>query len=471
VDDNSSTQIANLVTGELFDEPYSDIVTACLKHRKQYSRPPGKQHIDDIFADVLEDEDHKQHSLYHKLITAMIRQADGLDSKFVLSKVDEFTHVRRLRTGLAQAVERYQKGGENTPEEIEDILRTTLKTSDITRDLGFSLADERAMGFLDRDVRDYCNIGIDELDELNVIPTRRELLAFLSPPNRGKSWFLTHCGKFGVLKGWKILHYTLENSDDMTAQRYFQTLFSGVLHSGDQHYLKFDDDKSIIELRSVKITPGFVLEDREDTSKFLSTKVKQWNERLRNLRIRRFPSGRLSFDDLERDLDDLRVVHKFEPDMILLDMPQLMRLQRDRDRKDYAALDELFTQLRGTAVERNLAMICPQQGNRSSANAQNVQAQHGAGSFGVFSIADNMITYSQTPAEEQHGLARLYLNKVRNNRARITICITQHYASGQFCMSSHRMDNQIRDHIKSYIGGQDPEEDEGEQAKPQRQRV
>ena len=462
IDDDESALIANLIAPELFDPPYDDIIARCLIHRRQHGRPPGKGHIDDVFAFALEDRDHKAHNQYSTIVSKMAAHADRLDTKYVLSEVDTFVRVRMMRAGIAKAVETYQKGGPRVVEDLEAVFRENLKIRDRTkRDLGFSLADPRALSFMERDARDYCNIGIKELDERGVVPTKRELLAFLSPPNRGKSFYLVHCGKFALLKGWKVVHYTLENSDEMTAQRYFQALFSGVRRNGTYRFTAFDKtDGGEVKLRTDTLTPDFIIENTVKTSRFLNRRVKEWRNKLANLWIRRFPSGKLSFEMLEQDLDELRIAEKFEPDMLLVDMPQLMRLPRRE--KDYSALDELFTNLRGLGVERNCAVVAPQQGNRKSNAASNVQAQHGSGSFGVFGIADNLITYSQTAAEEEHGLARLYSQKVRNDKARMTLLITQHYESGQFCMDSHLMTSKLRGIVKDYVGYRTGAEDDNE---------
>jgi hypothetical protein len=468
IDDENSNLIANLVEPGLFDSPYDDVVSRCVEHRKAHKRPPGKGHIDDVFAHVLEDRQHKAYNQYNTIISKMVQQADRLDTGYVLEAVSKFVYQRRYRLGIAKLVERYQKGGDALIDELDELSRQNLKIREVRRDYGFSLADDRALGFLERDARDYCNIGVKELDERGVVPTRKELLAFLSPPNRGKSAFLVHCGKFALLKGWKVAHYSLENSEDMTAQRYFQSLFNGVRRRGTYRFAELNQGKDgVVKLTTETLTPDFVIEDVEDTYAFLNDKMKDWKRRLANLRIRRFPSGRLSFDMLERDLDDLKALYKFEPDLLMVDMPQLMKLPRRE--KDYSALDELFTDLRGLAVERNLALVAPQQGNRGSNSAKSVQAQHGAGSFGVFGIADNLITYSQTASEEARGLARLYTQKVRNDRARTTILITQHYDSGQFVMSSHPMNSRLRDEVSTYVGykageGDDEEDDEYETA-------
>lgn len=472
--DENSNLIANLIEVELFDPPFDDIVSRCVTHRQQHKKPPGKGHIDDVFAHIFEDKDHESYRQYDSIISKMVQQVERIDTGYVLTTVSEFIRVRKMRAGIAKAVERYQQGGPKIIEDLEDIFRQNLKIRDEARDYGFTLAEDRALGFLDRDVRDYCNIGIKELDERGVVPTRREYMAFLSPPNRGKSAFLVHCGKFGLMKGWQVAHYTLENSDDMTSQRYFQSIFGGVRHDEQHRYVAFNKDRDSVSLRTETYTPNFIIDNYEEARAYLTIQKKEWKNRLENLRIRRFPSGRLTMEMLEQDLDELQIVYGFQPEMLLIDMPQLMKMpRRAQSEQDWSALNELVTQLRGLAVERNTAVVAPQQGNRSSNSAGNIKAQHGSGAFNIFGIADNMITYSQTPSEERHGLARLYTQKVRNDRARTTLVITQHYDSGQFCMDSYPMSKSLRDEIKTFTGYKtgesddeaDDEYEDGQQAK------
>ena len=267
---------------------------------------------------------------------------------------------------------------------------------------------------------------------------------------------LTQCGKMGLMKGWKVLHYTLENSADMTAMRYWQTLFSGVRPIGDYRTTEFivkEDDS--VSLRTAALKPKFVVKNTEATYKYLNGELNDpWGikPKLANLRICQFPTGRLSYEGMERHLDELAIVHNFYPDMILVDSPQLMKLSRHGAQQDYTALDELVINLRGLMIERNAAGVITHQGTRQGETAGLMEGQHGSGSIGILGIVDNYITYSQTKAEEEHGIARLLTAKVRNDEARHIIMITQHYASGQFVISSHRMTKQLREATKTYIG-------------------
>jgi len=47
-----------------------------------------------------------------------------------------------------------------------------------------------------------------------------------------------------------------------------------------------------------------------------------------------------------------------------------------------------------------------------------------------------VLTYSQTPAEKSLNLARLFVEKARNEESKMQVLITQAYGVGQFCLDS-----------------------------------
>jgi hypothetical protein len=53
--------------------------------------------------------------------------------------------------------------------------------------------------------------------------------------------------------------------------------------------------------------------------------------------------------------------------------------------------------------------------------------------------SDIIITYSQTAAEKNLGLARLFVDKARHERDKFGILITQSYRTGQFVLESTRL--------------------------------
>src|SRR5206468_3066557 len=118
--------------------------------------------------------------------------------------------------------------------------------------------------------------------------------------------------------------------------------------------------------------------------------------------IREFPSGSLTMDGLRAYLDGLERLHKFVPDIILLDYPALMAIDPARLRID---LGRGTMELRGIAGERNLMLVTPQQGNRAGEKTRWLGREHQAEDYSQGMTADIQLAYNQTLDERTLGLA------------------------------------------------------------------
>lgn len=446
-DDNAKAVVAR-IEPDMFDKPLDDIVSRCLEFRKEYGHAPGRSHIDDVLAHVI---DNKEHNLYDTYIIILngILTIPEIDTVFVRSKVNEYARLRKYKEVLESAAVLFNEEGVAGLDGIDDLLRDLLRGQEIEDDLGFTLSDKKALEFLEQDELNCCRLNIKELDNVKCIPTKKELLVFLAPRNKGKSMFLIHCGKMGILANWNVLHYTLENSKKMTAMRYFQSLFAGAKKPGEYETYKFlVDENERPSITVDKVKPDFIVYEPDDARKFLKEKIERHGKRLDRLWIREYPTGQLSFSKLEKDMDQIEAIYKFVPDMLIIDYPQLMKFKRGSN--EYAYLDEVFVKLRGLAVERNIAVVVVAQGNRASEKARTTKSSDIAGDIGILGIADNLISYSQTEEEEKLGLARLSTEKVRNDQARQMTFITQMYSMSQFCLSSTPFSKEKSDLLAKY---------------------
>jgi len=462
--DDNAAFVASAVDVTLLDPPLNDITAQCLSYRKKYKKAPGTEHVEDIFGAILGNGEDRRHNSYQRILQQMVRLSRTMNTRFIADQVGEFNRRRNQRIALYKAADLYTTGGDGVADQIDEIFRESLKATHAhARNTGFTLADTEALGFLDRNASHSCALGIEPFDVIGLQPTKKEMLVFLAARNKGKSQFLHHCGKMALLKGWKTVHYTLENSAEMTAMRYYQSLYSGVKRDGDYRYTTFTERAGAVDLRTTVLEPDFVIERHKATTRrFLSQKMRD-DQFLRNLRIKCHPTGQLSFDMLERDLDEMELLEGFVPDEILLDYPQIMRLKSGPQDK-WEKLEDLAVDLRGSAVSRNYALVVPQQGSRAAESANEVRGYHGGGTIGMMSVADNAITYSQTAAEELSGIARLYSQKVRNDVARQTVIISQHYPSGQFCIpgQARYMDDDLKQRVDAWIGRRGDNDDDSD---------
>jgi hypothetical protein len=186
-DDDNTRYVASTVDINLLDAPLDDIVARCLEYRKKYQQAPGAHHIDEVLASILDDKGNSNYESYNRTLNAMLRLSDKLNTDFVRDNVVEFNHRRYLRAQIARASEVYTASKPNTIAEIKGLFRETLRElQQHDKSKGFRLSSPEALGFLDRSEFEYCPLGIKELDDFGIVPTRKELYIFMAARNRGK---------------------------------------------------------------------------------------------------------------------------------------------------------------------------------------------------------------------------------------------------------------------------------------------
>lgn len=457
--DDKANLIARLINPDLFDTYYKDICTRVLDYRQAFNQAPGTAHIDDIFDAVLSDPKHRLYQIYVKILQGLLAQANtNLNVEYVASRVSEFVRQQTLKLGVLEAAQRIQEGGEDYAEEVERILLNTVQKKVEIDDPGVFLGDqERALRFLDTERNEYVKLAVHELDRRRLGPTRKELFLFIAPRKRGKSTFLVHCGKMALLQRWRVAHITLEMSEELLVQRYFQQMFS--ISKRDEAsvrtFMELDELNRLTGFDIQKAKAKLNLEDPAIRTHLVS-KMGEWGTKLNNIIIKQFPSGGLTMRKLEAYLDSIEISHKFVPDIIVIDYIALMRLRADTYTQ---SLNQLAVALRGLAVRRNAAIVTAAQGNRESESAGRTESFHVAGAIDLVATADLVITYSQTAAEQKLGLARLYVSQARNDEDRFTILITQNYATSQFVLDSAMMLSNYHNLVESYSGQSEVDRD------------
>ncbi|HEU5488481.1 MAG TPA: hypothetical protein VFV16_06630 [Candidatus Nitrosotalea sp.] len=447
VDTTFGTQVASIVSPELFEPPLDDIANRILKFREQFKQPPGIAHLDDLCADVLEKNERKA-TLYKHILSSIIYQYEqGINPEFIFSKIHTFVREQRLKSGIIRAIERFQQNDETKVEEAEQILHSILKDRVQDVDIGTFLNDPvKALRFLDKQVADNCPLGIEPLDKRNIGLTKKELLLMIGARKSGKSFFCVHCGKQGVKNRWNTVHITLENSEEITLKRYFQS-FLGIgnrntpFPSLDFKLEREKDKYKISNFQMLHPNYNFEEEDkaRAAIKKFIANKIVTGSGRSINLGLRfhslvvkYFPTSTLTMTMLENYLDTLIEVEKFIPDMLILDYPRLMKLE---NRTDYRlSLGQVGTGLRRIAGERNMAVVTVQQSNRAGERATVIRGDHVAEDISLVATADSVLTFTRSDLEKRLGLGRIYVSNLRNEEDGFQVCVTQSYATAQFAI-------------------------------------
>lgn len=446
---------ANLIDIELFEPPLDDIAKRAIAYRKKYKRPPGIAHIDDLFDHILSDPKNKRFHLYQRVLQGIIDQAKGLNAEYVLSRVNDFVTEQELKSSVISAAERFQQGGDAAVDDVKNIFHQALKFKAEGIDAGTFLGDRRkVLGFLGRPQHADYALGIEELDRRGIGPTRGEALGFMAPKGRGKTWFCVHAGTMCLLQGAKVAHVSLEMKDERIMPRYIQRLFAVAKRKEKYAITKLElDDLGRLEgLVRTHASTELTFSDPRFLSK-IAKEMEPWGERLNRLVVRAFPTSTLTMGHLEAWLDSLELTYGFVPDVLVLDYPKLMALDRRQELR--IALGLRYEELRGLLMRRNLAGVFPMQSNREGEEAKLLTAKFTGEDYSIPQTLDMFLTYSATKFERNLGLARLYVDKARNDDDDFTVLITQSYKTGQFVRQSAFMSVNYFDQLNDLVGASD----------------
>ena len=442
--------VRNSIDLELFDSSiYRDIANHAIHYIDQFDKAPN-DHIADLLEAQLNDKNIKKAKLYEDVLHSLYGLKEGLNTEYVLSQLTTFVRQQQLKSGITEAVKAVKNGDLDT---AENVLGEALKYDLHAFEPGTFMHDTaNSLDFL-RHQNSGLVTGIGELDKRGLGPARKELQVFLAPPKSGKTWYLVHLGKLAAMQGKKVMHITLEMSEPKMLQRYFQSFFSITTRKVTDlpvTVLEKDDEGTLIGIDSDYINrPAF---SDDNVKQLLLSKVGAFGTQFQIL-VKQFPTSSLTIKHLKAYLDTVERAYKFVPDLLIVDYADLMKLDSNNLRADTG---RVYKELRGLAVERNIAAATASQSNRAGLDAKVITEAHLAEDFSKAAIADMVMTYNQTQHERRLGLARLFVALGRNDEDKFSILITQNYSVGQFCLDSIFMKEDYWEQID------DSEPDDGE---------
>ena len=457
--DEHGKVVSKVVSPALFEGDYRVVAERALDFWRQYNTAP-KQHIADLLSDILNNKHDRRAQTYSRILVQMIEVKDQINVEFVLQSMNQFIRLQRAKETILKVAENLDARGINGLAEAENELRGYLLEQNGTLDAGLRLNQfDKVLEFIGN-LQSEFDTGVKELDEAHVIPMRGKMMLLIAPAKRGKTHFLVHLGKRAFLRRKKVLHITLEIEEEEVAQRYYQALF-GASKRDDLNKIatfKFDKKGELDQIVSQSFEVPFTFTSpaiREE----LQTRIMHFGTRIDNIIIKRFPMSSLTLTQLEAYLETLSSIEKFDPDMVIIDYPKIMKLNANDLR---ISLGHLFENLRGLSQRRNFALAVVHQGNRESADAQFVKGTHVSEDWSIMGTCDFALTYSQTAAERKLGLARLFVEAGRSEADRFGVVITQSYKTGQFVLESTRLSEsyaRLTEQMAAHSGDDDVHDD------------
>lgn len=226
--------------------------------------------------------------------------------------------------------------------------------------------------------------------------SKRELLIFVAPPNRGKTTYLINEFYQGLLNGERVLMLSMENEKESIISR----LADRIL-----------------------LMPRF-------EQRFSSDLCERWVERF----FRCVPepvimykaAGTYSVSDLDLWLEEYELKYGKRFDRVIVDYIDKFKKPKSGKSSDEweDPMRRLSDDLRAVAIARDLRIITAAQTNRSGiVNREGTQTEtvHEGmigGAFSKFETADIVLAYSETPGEKQRGTGRVGVLKMRESGGR-----------------------------------------------------
>ena len=432
--DQHCLTIRGLVEIDLYGGPYSVIARRVYEFVDRYKKAP-KDHIADLLADKLDKKNKSEASVYEDILLGIRDLYENINAEYVMSQLETLIKRQSLRSIAIDLAKALQKDTDESLEEAERLMAGAKAQQISVFDPGLRLSNkDRVLDFLDQQTSCFPT-GIPEFDKRGFGPTRKELHLYIAAAKNGKSWWLIQLAKMAMIHRLRVCHITLEMSEDRSAQRYLQALFAMSKRPEKNIVTKFERDQlgRLVGFEEKELKPKLNMQD-PNIRKKLEKKIDQFGSRLLdNIIVKQFPTGHLTVRQLEAYLDSLESNERFIPDLLIVDYPDLMKLDKNNYR---LAIDEIYKELRGLGVTRNMAVAVVSQSHRGAAKSKIVDGSNVAEAYSKIAHADCIITYSQTAAEHKMGLARLFVSGGRNDEDKITVVISQNYATGIFSVDS-----------------------------------
>lgn len=453
-DPKHSSAVALELKPELFStRAYREIAQAAFSHLNEFRQPP-RLHLRDILEAKIRKGD--EGALIAQTIDAMSELEKDIQPDYVLSTMKAFVRKRRIKMALEAASD---LADADDLDKAEETLYAGMGHNG-GPDAGTWLSDtNQMMSHMQDEDEDGFSCAIDALDDRGVTLARKTSTLLIAPAKRGKSWWLVNVGKRGILAGKKVLHITLENSEKLTARRYCQSLFAMTKSEAKQVRNAIFQKDNLGRMTRLEMHE-YIPEGLKSTGRARIMKRLRQVQRRGSLHIKEFPTGTLTAAQLNAYLDHLKLAKRWQPDIMIIDYPDLMKTEGKDER---ISLGKLFKEIRGIFVERNCAGAIVTQGNRQSSGAKTVTERHVAEDYSKIGSADTVLTYSQTAEEKQMGLARILVSNARDAEDSFIVLCSQQYTTGQFAIDSVYMNKFVETEMQRFTGtgdGEPAEEDE-----------
>ena len=387
-------RVIRFMKPEYFDTEINQyIMTTAYDYYNKFDEVPTR----DVLKNIIFQELKTDNELAEPIIEALNGSIDPRNVPFIKDRI--ITWAKSKQLALLYDEETIADAQRGDIAKVEQIINDAAGISDVIIKPFQFFQDVNDL-FVE-DVREHFTTGIPALDDLvhdGRGPARREVFLWIAPTGVGKSIMLVNTAVANVLQGKNVLHITLENSEKVTGHRYLGVFTNMAIALRNKHEFKMKE-----KLNKIKMS-----DDSGD------------------LFVIYFPTDSVSVREIEMALKELAKLHKFVPDVIIIDYLEcLISKNQYRNKEEYGRQKAVANEIRALAAVSNAFVASASQTNRSGSTAadenKDINLDKISESYGkamptdyIVSINQNKKDYSDDNANSHIGNFRFHVAKNRN---------------------------------------------------------
>lgn len=363
-----------------FQNPlHKEIITTYLKEKENRSKFPSAAEL----RYILHTEEAK------KEFDDCLKVHSDVSMDIKKDYIKEWFKTRMMLDTLGEMTEGLEDKGAEFILPYLDSLRD-ICSFDFDNSIGMDFSNDgnRLFDYIHENTK-VVSTGIDVLDkEIGGGWHEKTLSLLIAPSNVGKTLCKCSFATNAFLSGKNVLYVTMEMSEEEISKR----IYANVANISMQ-------DLSVVSKE--QFLEGY----------------KALIGRTNRLFIKEYPTASASANTLRKLLKDLKMKQKFTPDVIFVDYVGIMQPNHvgtgDNTNVKYKTITE---ELRGLAVEQQVAVVSSNQTNRGGYGKAEVDLTDTADSIGQVMTADVILTIGQDNEMRDNGRYNFITSKNRFNR-------------------------------------------------------
>lgn len=369
------------------DEELRKIFTTYASYVNTYKQAPSAEALK-ISLDARKDLNEERFKKVIQTVDSLTTDPNT-NQEWLIEQTEKFCQDKDLYNSIRRAIlildgqdKEFDKG--SIPKLLSDSLGISFDTN-----IGHDFLEEfeaRYDYYHRKDER--LDFDIDLLNKITKggLP-RKSMTVLLATTGGGKSLVKCHLAAQQLLFGRNVLYITMELAEEEVARR-------------------IDANIMDITLDQVKDMPLHVMEKK--ISRF-KTKTPG------KLIIKEYPTGSAHAGHFRHLLNELRLKKNFVPDVIMVDYLNICASSRVRGSaaaNSYTLVKSIAEEIRGLAMEFNVAVVTSSQFNRSGYDNSDVDLTNTSESMGITHTADAI--FALITSEELESLGQLMIKQLKN---------------------------------------------------------